>query len=63
MPDLPVWMKYRHINGTNRAFLYGSPTFDEDGDIEIEVIAMNKYNYDTTKDTIKFTITKRESRF
>jgi hypothetical protein len=60
-PDLPVWMNYRHINGTNKAFLYGSPSLNDDADIDIEVIAINKYNYDTTKDIMKFRITKRES--
>jgi hypothetical protein len=54
-------MNYRHINGTNRAFLYGSPSLNDDADIDIEVIAINKYNYETTKDVMKFRITKRES--
>ena len=60
MPDLPVWMHYRHLNGSE-AYLYGSPSETDDGDIEIEVIAINQYNYDTTKDVMKFRITKRES--
>ena len=60
MPDLPVWMHYRHLNGSE-AYLYGAPSANDDGDIEIEVIAIDQYNYDTAKDVLKFRITKRQS--
>lgn len=61
MPDLPNWMHYRHTNGTDKAYLYGSPSINDDGDIEIEVIAINQYNYDISKDVLKFRVIKRES--
>lgn len=60
MPDLPVWMHYRHVNGSE-AYLYGAPAVNEDRDIEIEVIAIDQYNYDTTKDVLKLVINKRQS--
>ncbi|XP_054168579.1 alpha-sarcoglycan-like [Oppia nitens] len=60
MPDLPVWMHSRHPNSTGRAYLYGSPALNDDGDIDIEVIALNQYNYDITKDFMKFRVIKRE---
>lgn len=58
-PDLPRWMHYRHANGSQQAYLYGSAT--EDGNIDIEVVALNKYNYETAKETIKFRVTAKES--
>lgn len=61
MPDLPKWMNCRHVNGSHEAYLYGTPSVNDDGDIEIEIIAMNKYNYNTFQDNLKFRITARES--
>ncbi|XP_013783675.2 epsilon-sarcoglycan-like [Limulus polyphemus] len=45
MPDLPHWMNYRHVNTTETAYLYGAP--DEPGEVHIEIIALNKDNYET----------------
>lgn len=60
MPDLPAWMHYRHPNGSHEAFLYGTPT--QDGELSIEVIALNKRTFDTYRRTIKFSVTERESK-
>ncbi|CAG2107995.1 unnamed protein product, partial [Medioppia subpectinata] len=60
MPDLPVWMQYKHVNHSQKAYLYGSPALDDDRDIEIEVISINQFNYETHKQVMKFRVTKRE---
>lgn len=43
---------------TSIAFLYGSPS--EEGDLELEIIAVNKETYSTSRDTIKLTIQEKE---
>lgn len=61
MADLPKWINYRHQNSSGKAFLYGTPSLNDDMDINIEIIAMNKFNYDTFRDTMKFVIKRKES--
>ncbi|CAG2165325.1 unnamed protein product, partial [Oppiella nova] len=61
MPDLPVWMHYKQLNSSHAAYLYGSPALNDDQDIDIEVIAINQYNYETSKDVMKFRVIQRES--
>lgn len=58
--DLPDWMYYKFDKETSTGYLYGSPVTD--GDIEIEIIALNSYTYDTTMDTLKLTVVERESK-
>lgn len=42
------------------AYLYGSPV--EEGDVELEIVAVNKETYQTSRDTIKLTIQEKESK-
>lgn len=58
MPDLPKWMHCRHPNGSDSAFLYGAP--EEEGDIQIEIIALNKNKYETYRKVISFIVVKKE---
>lgn len=59
--DLPDWMYYKFDKETSTGYLYGSPVTD--GDIEIEIIALNSYTYDTTMDTVRLTVVDRESKW
>ena len=59
MPELPNWMFYRFDNESRTGFLYGSPT--SDGNVEIEVIALNTYSFETQRDSLKLAIIERES--
>lgn len=61
MPDLPTWMFYRFDDESQTGMLYGSPV--SDGDIELEVIALNSRTYDTTRDSFKVTVIERESKW
>lgn len=45
---------------SSTAYLYGSPL--EEGDLELEIVAVNKETYQTSKDTIKLTIQEKESK-
>jgi len=60
MPDLPNWMSYKYPNASRDAYLYGTPI--SDGDIDIEIIALNKHTYDTHRRTIKFSVSEKESK-
>lgn len=53
-------MYYKFDRESNTGYLYGSPVTD--GDIEIEIIALNSHTYDTTMDTLKLTVVERESK-
>lgn len=57
--DLPNWMHFKHLNDSKLAFLYGSPL--EKGTIEIEIIALDTFNYDTHKEIVKFKIFEKKS--
>ena len=57
--DLPEWMYYKFDGKSNTGYLYGSPVTD--GEIDLEIIALNTRTYDTTMDTMKLTIVERES--
>ncbi|XP_064465741.1 epsilon-sarcoglycan-like [Ornithodoros turicata] len=54
-PDLPKWMFLRQKN--DRALLYGS--YREPGELNIEVFAINKYNYKTSLRVISLQVDKR----
>lgn len=59
--DLPEWMYYKFDRQSKTGYLYGSPVTD--GEIDLEIIALNTRTYDTTMDTMKLTIVERESEY
>lgn len=59
MPELPEWMSYRFDNESRTGFLYGSPS--SDGNVEIEVIALNTHSFETQRDSVKLSIIERDS--
>ncbi|KAL3192870.1 hypothetical protein MRX96_058391 [Rhipicephalus microplus] len=56
-PDLPKWMFLRQTGNSNKALLYGS--YQDDGELNIEVFAINKYNYKTSLRVISLQVEKR----
>lgn len=60
MPQLPDWMFYRLDNESGTGFLYGSPA--SDGNLEIEVIALNTHSFETQRQSLKLAIVERESQ-
>lgn len=57
-PDLPKWMFLRQNANAERALLYGS--YQEPGELNIEVFAINKYNYKTSLRVISLQVEKRQ---
>lgn len=52
-PDLPSWMRYMYSNEYHAGFLYGTPPENLSNKIvRLEVIAINKQNYETRRMTI-----------
>src|SRR5699024_2522512 len=48
-PDLPRWMSYFHRANSSVGYFYGTPSVEDDGDIDIEIILMDKFTFNTTK--------------
>jgi alpha-sarcoglycan len=47
-PDLPKWIQYQYSREYHAGFLYGTPPEREGGkEIKIEIIGLNKQNYET----------------
>lgn len=61
MPDIPSWMFYRFDDESQTGILYGSPV--SDGDIELDVIALNSRTYETSQDSLKLTVVEREREY
>lgn len=59
-PDLPSWMLFYRKKHSPFGYFYGTPTNDDDGDIEIEIILVDTFNYNTTKDRLKYRILNSE---
>lgn len=58
-PDLPKWMFLRQTSNSEKALLYGS--YQDHGELNIEVFAINKYNYMTSLRVISLQVEKRQS--
>uniref|UniRef100_U5EQX6 Putative sarcoglycan alpha n=1 Tax=Corethrella appendiculata TaxID=1370023 RepID=U5EQX6_9DIPT len=49
-PDLPSWIRYMYSNEYHAGFLYGTPPEKlAEKDVNIEIIALNKQNYETRR--------------
>lgn len=62
-PDLPQWMSYFHRPGSEMGYFYGTPAVNDDGDIDIEIILLDKYTFNITKDRLKYRIISRERTY
>ncbi|CAN8024081.1 unnamed protein product [Ixodes persulcatus] len=58
-PDLPKWMFLRQPSNSDRALLYGS--YHDHGELNIEICAINKYNYKTSLRVVSLQVEKRQS--
>ncbi|XP_054722017.1 epsilon-sarcoglycan-like [Uloborus diversus] len=59
MPDLPNWMFCHHPENSSDAFLYGSA--EDSGLVEIEIVALNKNTYETSRKIMKLEVEPRSS--
>ncbi|CAO1334324.1 unnamed protein product [Diamesa serratosioi] len=56
-PTLPSWMNFQFSRDRNLGYLYGSPIEKQSNKlIEIEIVALNKQNYETRRIIIPFKI-------
>nr|XP_020649733.1 alpha-sarcoglycan [Pogona vitticeps] len=51
-PDLPRWLRYVQRNPFETGYLYGSATSEDVGEQTIEVMAYNRYTYETVRQTM-----------
>uniref|UniRef100_A0A1B6KQR6 Dystroglycan-type cadherin-like domain-containing protein n=1 Tax=Graphocephala atropunctata TaxID=36148 RepID=A0A1B6KQR6_9HEMI len=57
-PDLPSWMYYTYSERHNRGFVYGAPP-PHQKDLQIEVIGLNKKNYEARRRIIKMNVVEK----
>ncbi|XP_078454174.1 epsilon-sarcoglycan-like isoform X1 [Lampetra planeri] len=55
-PDRPGWLRYLQRSPHEDGMLYGTPTIQHVGKTVIEVIAYNRWTYDTIQHTVVFNI-------
>ncbi|KAI1303098.1 Epsilon-sarcoglycan [Halotydeus destructor] len=60
MADLPKWMMYMQPNSSANGFLYGSP--ETAGHLDIEIVAMNRFNYETFNHVVRFNVHNRTEK-
>lgn len=60
-PDLPCWMNYYRQPGSSVGYFYGSPQINDDEDIDISIVIIDKYTFNTIKESLKYRIHSRES--
>lgn len=58
--DLPSWIKYFRPKYSPVGYLYGVPPLNEDGDIELDIVILDTFTFNTTIDRIKYRIINRE---
>ncbi|CAH1249072.1 SGCE [Branchiostoma lanceolatum] len=51
-PGLPDWLHFIQRNSTTDGFLYGTPTKDDLGPVDIEIVAFNKNTFETNTTTL-----------
>ncbi|KAM7353430.1 sarcoglycan alpha isoform 2-T2 [Cochliomyia hominivorax] len=56
-PDLPSWMRYMYSQEHHAGFLYGTPPGELAAKtITLEIVALNKQNYETRRSELKITV-------
>lgn len=61
MPDLPNWLRLEQSSPKKPAFLYGTPTAADVGEVFLELIGWNKDDYNTTKKIMRITIQPQQA--
>lgn len=58
-PDLPSWVSYVYSNKHHAGFLYGVPPNVNNAKIPLEVVALNRKNYNTRHEMIVIHVTEK----
>jgi len=61
MPDLPKWLLLEQRSPLHPAFLYGTPTVKDVGEVYLEIIGWNKDDYSTVKKIMRITIETKQA--
>lgn len=62
-PDLPSWMMFYRRSHSPIVYFYGSPPKGEDGDIEIEMILIDRFTFNHTKDRLHYRILSKNETY
>ena len=57
--DLLYWMRYFRRSNSPVGFIYGSPPQNDDGDIDIDLVILNRVTFNTTSYRLKYRILNR----
>ncbi|KAK5644790.1 hypothetical protein RI129_006090 [Pyrocoelia pectoralis] len=58
-PDLPSWINYYYSNHHHTGYLYGVPPDSLHTDVKIEIVALNRQNYDTRHQIITIHVNEK----
>ncbi|OTF83152.1 alpha-sarcoglycan-like protein-like protein, partial [Euroglyphus maynei] len=58
--DLLYWMRYFRRPNSPIGFIYGSPPHNDDGDIDIDMVILNRVTFNTTSYRLKYRILNRD---
>ncbi|KAK4875575.1 hypothetical protein RN001_011997 [Aquatica leii] len=58
-PDLPSWVNYYYSNNHHTGYLYGVPPDSLYSDVHIEVVALNRKNYETRHHVITIHVNEK----
>lgn len=58
-PDLPSWINYIYSNRHHAGFLYGVPPNINNAEVLVEIVALNRKNYETRRIVLPIHITEK----
>ncbi|XP_018321233.1 alpha-sarcoglycan isoform X2 [Agrilus planipennis] len=58
-PDLPSWVNYRYSERHQAGFLFGVPPNKHNAEILLQIIALNRKNYETRQSVLPIRITEK----
>lgn len=58
-PDLPSWMHYVYSHRHHAGFLYGVPPNENNKEVKIEIVALNRKDYETKRIILPVQITEK----
>ncbi|KAF7495220.1 hypothetical protein SSS_01021 [Sarcoptes scabiei] len=58
--DLPSWIRYYQRPNSSVGLFYGSPLIDDDGDVIIDIILLDRFNFNVSRKKIQYRILNRD---
>lgn len=60
-PDLPSWIHYTYSTRHHAGFLYGVPPNTNNAKVPLEIIGLNRKDYNTKRETLTIHITEKRN--